>query len=138
MAIYWTTEPIPISVTALFPVLLFPIMGLGTTEQACAPYLQSTNMLFLASLTIAIAVENSNLHKRIALRALMVIGTDIRWLILGFMLTTMFLGIWIINTAAAAMMLPIADAIVAEIFKNENSDDIQLRPLTVTEGETTF
>lgn len=120
MSIYWIFEPIPLPVTALIPVVLFPLLGILTTEQACAPYLQATNMLFMASLAIAIAVEHSQLHKRIAYNILITIGTDIRWLILGFMITAMFLGIWIINTAATAMLLPIADVIIEELFFNPN------------------
>jgi sodium-dependent dicarboxylate transporter 2/3/5 len=105
MAIYWTFEPIPLPVTGLLPVVLFPLLGLATTEEACGPYLQATNMLFFASLAIAISMECSGLHKRIALRVLMTVGSDIRKLFAGFMITTMFLGIWIINSAATAMIL---------------------------------
>lgn len=130
MAIFWTFEPIPLPVTALLPVVLFPLLGLATTEQACGPYLQSTNMLFFASLAIAISMECSSLHKRIALRILMIVGTDIRKLFAGFMITTMFLGIWIINTAATAMILPIADVITEELLsEDQEKDDSNSEPL---------
>lgn len=116
MGTYWCTEPIPIAVTALLPVVLLPILGLSTTEDACTPYLKETNMLFLACLMFALAVEKSNFHIRIALRVILTGGNDFKWLLLGFMLTSMFLAMFIINTAATAMMLPIADAIIDEIF----------------------
>ncbi|CAG2162894.1 unnamed protein product [Oppiella nova] len=108
-------------------LILFPLLGLATTEEACGPYLQATNMLFMASLMVAISMECSGLHKRIALKVLMIVGNDIRRLFAGFMFTTMFLGIWIINTAATAMILPIADVISKEILTEEEyKDDLQL------------
>lgn len=116
MTIYWATEPIPLAVTSLLPVILLPILGLSTSEQACAPYLKSANMLFLGCLTLALAIEKSNLHERIALKVLLKIGNQFQLIVLGFMLTTMFLSMWIVSTAAVAMMLPIADAILAQIF----------------------
>lgn len=73
-------------------------------------------MLFMASLIIAIAMESSGVHKRIAFRILICIGQDLRILFAGFMFITMFLGIWIINTAATAMILPIVDVVVNELF----------------------
>ncbi|RWS27186.1 solute carrier family 13 member 5-like protein [Leptotrombidium deliense] len=104
------------AVTSLLPVVLLPLLGLSTTEDACAPYLQEPNMVFVGSLIFAIAVECSNLHKRIALWILQRVGTKFDVLMLGFMLITMFIAMWIINTAAAAMMLPIADAVIEEVF----------------------
>lgn len=73
-------------------------------------------MLFMASLIVAVAMESSGFHKRIALRALLLLGGNIRTLFAGFMFTTAFLGIWIINTAATAMILPIADVVMQEIM----------------------
>ena len=116
MTIYWATEPIPLAVTSLLPVILLPILGLSTSEQACAPYMKSANMLFMGCLTLALAIEKSNLHERIALKVLLKIGNQFQLIVLGFMLTTMFLSMWIVSTAAVAMMLPIADAILAQIF----------------------
>lgn len=127
MIIYWITQPIPLPVTALLPVILFPLMDLSSTEKACEPYLQATNMLFMASLIIAIAMESSGFHERIALRTLLLMGDDIRVLFGGFMVITMFLGIWIINTAATAMILPIADVVIEYLFdKNINLELIVL------------
>ncbi|XP_075591907.1 Na(+)/citrate cotransporter isoform X2 [Dermatophagoides farinae] len=126
MIIYWIFQPIPLAVTALIPVALFPLFGLATTEKACEPYLKSTNMLFMASLIIAIAMEKSGFHKRIAFRVLIFIGNDLRSIFAGFMFVTMFLGIWIINTAATAMILPIADVVVNEIFNNYRDKNPEL------------
>ena len=105
MAIYWSTEALPVAVTALFPVFLLPIFGLVTTDDACKPYLQEPNMVFVGSLIFAVAVEQSGLHRRCALLILKTVGGNFDTLILGFMLTTMAIAMWIINTAAAAMMV---------------------------------
>lgn len=127
MTVYWATEPIPLAVTSLLPVILLPILGLSTSEQACAPYMKSANMLFMGCLTLALAIEKSNLHERIALKVLLKIGNQFQLIVLGFMLTTMFLSMWIVSTAAVAMMLPIADAILAQIFpKNKQQHLNQL------------
>lgn len=80
-------------------------------------------MLFLGCLTLALGVEKSNLHQRIALKVLLSIGTQFQWILLGFMLTTMFLSMWIVSTATVAMMLPIADEILAHLFPKTNNDD---------------
>lgn len=80
-------------------------------------------MLFLASLVVAIAMESSGFHKRIALRALLLLGDNIRTLFAGFMFTTAFLGVWIINTAATAMILPIADVVIQEVLPSETTEN---------------
>lgn len=105
MAIYWSTEPFPVAVTALFPVFLLPILGLVTTNDACSPYLKEPNMVFLGSLIFAAAVQKSGLHRRCALLILKVVGGDFKRIILGFMIATMSIAMWIINSAAAAMMV---------------------------------
>ena len=125
MAVYWVTECIPLPVTALLPVVLLPLLKIMSTEDVCITYLKESNMMFIGrsvpvtqcstclcrgSLITAIAVEKCNLHQRIALKALITIGTSPRLLMLGLMLPTMFLSMWISNTATTSMMVPIGNA----------------------------
>ncbi|GFT08300.1 hypothetical protein TNCV_1439011 [Trichonephila clavipes] len=122
MAFYFMLEPVPLAVTALLPVAAFPVLGLLSTTEACTPYMKDTIMMYVGSLTLAVAVEHCNLHKRIALKVLLIIGTGARWLMLGFMTTTMFLSMWISNTATTAMMVPIVDAVLDELQREEKKN----------------
>lgn len=119
MAAYWMTEALPLPVTALIPVFAFPMLGVLGTSEVTVCYMTETNMMFLGGLTVAIAVEHCNLHRRIALFVLIRAGQSPRRLMLGFMMCTMFLSMWISNTATTAMMVPITEAIVAELFPKE-------------------
>lgn len=119
MSVFWMTNAVPLPVTALLPVVLFPLLGVLATDEACYPYLQETNMLFIGSLIMAMAIEHCNVHRRIALRVMLFVGTNPRWIMLGFMLTTMFMSTWICNTATTAMMMPILDAVLAEVTEND-------------------
>merc|ERR1719323_462709 len=111
MAAYWMTEALPLPITSLMPMVLLPFLGLCSTNEVGINYLKSTNFMFLGGLILAMAVEQSGLHQRVALKIMMMIGTNPRNLLLGFMLTTGFLSMWISNTATTAMLIPIVDAI---------------------------
>jgi sodium-dependent dicarboxylate transporter 2/3/5 len=121
MAVWWMTEAIPIPATALLPLALFPTLGILDMPTAAAPYANEIIFLFMGGFIIAMAMERWGLHRRIALGIMAFIGTSPKRLILGFMVATGFLSMWISNTATATMMLPIAMA-VAEVFRPKDLD----------------
>ncbi|WP_445263029.1 SLC13 family permease [Pseudokineococcus sp. 1T1Z-3] len=112
MATWWMTEAIPLSATALVPIVALPVLGVLTVPEATAPYANPIVFLFLGGFLIAIAMQKWGLHRRIALMTLRAFGTHPRRIILGMMVSTAFLSMWVSNTATTLMMLPIAMSIL--------------------------
>jgi len=123
MAVWWMTEAIPIPATAIIPLVLFPVLGVLSAGDAATPYANELIFLFMGGFFLAVTMERWNLHKRIALRIMSWVGTSPNRLVLGFMLATAFLSMWISNTATAAMMLPIALA-VGEMFRPQDQEGV--------------
>ena len=118
MALWWVTEAVPIAVTALLPIILFPLTGVLSIAGTTAAYGDKYVFLYLGGFLLAIAIEKWNLHRRIALSIIKFIGTNVKMIILGFMAATAFLSMWISNTATAVMMLPIGTAIISQLHDN--------------------
>ena len=112
---YWLGELLPIPVTSLLPVVLFPTLDIMTSAEVSLFYMKNSCMLFIGGLMVAIGIEHSNLHRRVGLRVLLWVGSSPRLVLLGFMLPTAFLSMWISNTASTAMMIPILEAVLLEL-----------------------
>jgi len=115
MATWWITEAIPIPATALIPLVAYPLMGVMNSSEVAAPYANHNVFLFMGGFFIAMAMQKWGLHRRIALHTIRLVGTGPRRLVLGFMVATAFLSMWISNTATTMMMLPIAMAVVGHL-----------------------
>ncbi len=121
MAIWWITEAIPIPATALLPLVFFPVLGITSAKTAAQPYAHHLIFLFLGGFFIALGVQKWGLHRRIALRTIAVLGFSPARLVLGFMIATAFLSMWISNTATAVIMLPIGLAVISHFEDGEAS-----------------
>jgi len=117
MVTWWATEAIPIPVTSLLPIALFPILGVTSIETAALPYANKNIYLFLGGFLIALSIERSGLHKRLALIMIKKLGSDGPKLIGGFMLVSALISMWVMNTSTTLMLLPIGLAICSVVAK---------------------
>ena len=122
MAVWWAPEAVPIAITALIPLVFFPLLGVSSIEATAAPYANKNIFLFLGGFFLSIAIQKCNLHKRMALTVLKFTGTRGKSIIGGFMLSSCILSMWIMNTSTTIMLLPIGLAIITVI--NESMDEL--------------
>lgn len=115
MAVWWITEAVPLAVTSLIPLVLFPLFGTVSGSKTAEAYMNSTIFLFMGGFVIAIAMEKWNLHKRVALAVISIFGKNPSQIVLGFMLATGFISMWISNTATALMIFPIGLAVLTKL-----------------------
>ena len=133
MITWWVTEAVPIPVTSLLPLVLLPFLGVESMKNAAAAYAHPIIFLFMGGFMIALALEKHRLHERIALNLIRVTGTSGNGIILGFMIATASLSMWISNTATAMMMLPIALSVVRLLNTNKT-----LKPHELSRNERNF
>ena len=115
MAIWWATEAVPVPVTALLPLALFPLLGVNDIKTAALPYANPNIYLFMGGFILALGIESSGLHKRLALRMLITIGSSGAKLVGGFMLVSAVISMWVMNTSTTLMLLPIGLAVCATV-----------------------
>jgi sodium-dependent dicarboxylate transporter 2/3/5 len=115
MAIWWITEAIPLAATALLPVVLFPLLGVVDGKTISAMYFNHLIFLFIGGFLMALAMERWDLHRRIAIKVLMFFGISPGRILMGFMVATAFLSMWMSNTATTMMMIPIALSIIYKL-----------------------
>ncbi|XP_077329599.1 solute carrier family 13 member 1 isoform X2 [Lithobates pipiens] len=123
VAIFWLSEALPLSVTAFIPALMFPLFGILPSKSIASTYFKDFHLLLTGVICLATSIEKWNLHKRIALRMVMLVGVNPGWLMLGFMFSTGFLSMWLSNTSTAAMVMPIVEAVAQQIINAEAEVD---------------
>uniref|UniRef100_A0A3Q1JEG3 Solute carrier family 13 member 1 n=1 Tax=Anabas testudineus TaxID=64144 RepID=A0A3Q1JEG3_ANATE len=117
MATFWVTEVIPLSMTAMLPAILFPMFGIMKSSSVAKEYFKDFHFLLVGIICLATSIEKWGLHRRIALRLVTMVGVNPAWLILGFMSGCAFLSMWVQNTSAVTMVMPIVEAVLQQILK---------------------
>jgi sodium-dependent dicarboxylate transporter 2/3/5 len=121
MISWWVLDALPLAVVALLPIILFPVFNISSIKDVTKSYSDSIIFLFMGGFFLGIAIEKWNLHKRIALGIINITGTNGNRIILGFILATGFLSMWLSNTATTMMMFPIAMSVIHVIEVNQQS-----------------
>ncbi len=121
MVIWWLTEAVPLAVTALLPVVAFPILKIMPGREVAGLYFNNVIFLFLGGFIVALAMERWQLHRRLALTIIAALGSSPRRLLLGFMVATAFLSMWISDTATTMMMVPIALGALARLEVSDSN-----------------
>ncbi len=124
MAVWWVFEVVPIAVTSLFPIIFMPAFGIATVEDVTSNYANSTIYLFLGGFMLAMALQESMVHRRIALHVVKIIGSTPSRLILGFMVATGFISMWVSNMATVMVIMPIGMSILEEIKNSGGSESL--------------
>ncbi|MBP7931476.1 MAG: anion permease, partial [Chitinophagaceae bacterium] len=131
MISWWISEALPMPAVALIPLVLFPLMGIAKISEAAAPYANEVVFLFMGGFMIGLGIEKWNLHRRIALSIVQFTGTNGNQIILGFILATGFISMWLSNTATTMMMLPIAASVIS-VVESKNQHNPQMRFFAVS------
>ncbi len=120
ISVWWISESVPLPVTSLLPIILFPLLKVSAIGDTTSAYGHPLVFLYIGGFLLAIAIEKTGLHNRIAINIIRSMGVKLHMIILGFMISTAFLSMWISNTATAVMMLPIGLAIIKVAAGSEN------------------
>ncbi|XP_041901713.1 solute carrier family 13 member 4-like isoform X5 [Corvus kubaryi] len=123
-AVYWVSEAVPLGAAALVPAFLYPLFGVMKSSEVAAEYFKNTTLLLMGVICVAASVEKWNLHKRIALRMVMMAGAKPGMLLLCFMCCTMVLSMWLSNTSSTAMVMPIVEAVLQELVNAEEECEV--------------
>ena len=126
MGVWWMTEALPLAVTALLPLVVLPVTGIASVSDVAAPYANKVIFLFLGGFVLAVALQRWDVHLRIALGVVRLVGTAPRRLVLGMMVATALLSMWVSNTATAVMMLPIGVSVLALLGRERGGVDGRL------------
>ncbi|KAM6302848.1 solute carrier family 13 member 4-like [Podargus strigoides] len=123
-AVYWVSEAVPLGAAALVPAFLYPLFGVMRSSEVAAEYFKNTTLLLMGVICVAASVEKWNLHKRIALRMVMMAGAKPGMLLLCFMCCTTVLSMWLSNTSTTAMVMPIVEAVLQELVNAEEEQEV--------------